>query len=236
MNEEQNNSLEELSKNFKMLLKHIKLIITTALITTLIAALAVFVIIHPKYQSTSEIIVSQKLDKDVQAAEQQQLQSTDLQLVNTYKSILNSQTIGNAVKHSIGAKEYSKTKLTVDTDTTSQVISLNVIADSPRLATKTANKTADIFKKKINKIMNVNNVSIISKATNNKIPVSPRKTLSLVVGFIVGLVLGAFISILKEYNAKTIDNEEYITDELGLTDLGTISDIDIKKIKKDTKR
>lgn len=236
MNEEQNNSLEELTKIFKMLLKHIKLIIMTTLITTLISALAVFVIIHPKYQSTAEIIVSQKLDKDVQAAEQQQLQSTDLQLVNTYKSILNSQTIGNAVSHAIGSKEYKETTLTVDTDATSQVISLNVTASSPSLAANTANKTADIFKKKINKIMNVNNVSIISKATKDDSPVSPKKTLVLLIGVILGVVLGSFFALIKEYNAKTIDDEDYIINELGLTDLGKISDIDLKKIKKDTKR
>lgn len=236
MNEKQNNSLEELNKIFKMLLKHIKLIIVTAVITTLISALAVFVIIRPKYQSTAEIIVSQKLDKDVQAAEQQQLQSTDLQLVNTYKSILNSQTIGNAVSHSIGSKEYGKTSLTVDTDSTSQVISLNVTASSASLAAKTANKTADIFKKKINKIMNVNNVSIISKATKNDVPVSPKKPLFLLVGVILGIIFGAFFAFIKEYNAKTIDDEDYITNELELTDLGTISDINIKQIKKETKR
>lgn len=236
MNEEQNNSLEELNKIFEMLLKHIKLIIFTTLITTLVAALAVFVIIHPKYQSTTEIIVSQKLDKDVQAAEQQQLQSTDLQLVNTYKSILNSQTIGNAVSRAIGSKEYKETELTVDTDATSQVISLNVTASSPSLAAKTANKTADIFKKKINKIMNVNNVSIISKATKDDKPVSPKKSLILLGGAILGIIVGSFFALIKEYNAKTIDDEEYITNDLGLADLGTISDIDIKKIKKDTKR
>ncbi|MCT6851133.1 MAG: Wzz/FepE/Etk N-terminal domain-containing protein [Staphylococcus epidermidis] len=235
MNSEGNNIIDELSNIFNILKKHMKMIVFTTIIMVMIAFIGVFYVVKPKYQSTAEIIVNQKLDKDAQASELQQVQSTDLQLVNTYKSILNSQTIGNAVEQSIGGRDYRKTSLTVDTDTTSQVISLNVTANSPSLAAKTANKTAEIFKKKINKIMNVNNVSIISKATENKKPTSPKKMLILIGSIIVGIIIGSFFALFKEYNDKTIEDEDYITNDLGLIDLGTIGDIDIKQIKKDTK-
>lgn len=229
------NSIDELNKVLKVLLKHIRLIIFATIICGLISLVAVFFVIKPKYQSTTEIIVNQKLDKDVQAAEQQQVQATDLQLVNTYKNILNSQTVGNAVKNSIGKKEYNKTELTVDTDTTSQVISLNVVADSPTLAARTANKTADIFKRKINKIMNVNNVSVISKAEANNKPVSPKKGLSLLVGLVLGIIIGSFAALIKDANDKKVNDSDFIINELGLLDLGEVSDIDIKNIRKQIK-
>lgn len=235
MNKDKNNSLEELNTIVTTLFKHKRTILVTIIITMLIAVSSVFLLIKPKYQSTAEIIVNQKLDRDAQISEQQQVQSADLQLVNTYKSILSSQTIASAVKNSIGSYNYKKTNLTVNTDPTSQVISLDVTADSPSLAAKTANETAQIFKKKIKNIMNVNNVSIISRAQSSKQPVSPKKTLTTIASFFLGLILGIFIAMFKEYNVKTIDNEDYIKNELGLTDLGTISDIDIKKIKKSIK-
>lgn len=235
LNNENSNSLEELSKILKILLKHIKLIILTTLITVVVFAVAVIFIIQPKYQSTAEIIVNQKLSKSDQYTELQQAQSTDLQLVNTYKSILTSQSISNSVKKEIGAKPYNQSKLNVDTDPSSQVISLDVTSGNAKLAANIANITANVFKQKIKKIMNINNVSIISPARVENKPVSPKKTLSILAGIVVGIILGVFLALFKEFNARTIDDVDYITNDLGLTSLGTIDDINTKQIKKSLK-
>lgn len=235
METQNSNSLEELSKILKILLKHIKLIIVTTLFTTIVFAVAVIFVIQPKYQSTAEIIVNQKLSKADQYTELQQAQSTDLQLVNTYKSILTSQSISNSVKKEIGAKAYNQSKLNVDTDPSSQVISLDVTSGNDKLAAKVANTTANVFKQKIKKIMNINNVSIISPARVDNKPVSPKKALSILAGIFVGIILGIFLALFKEFNAKTIDNVDYITNDLGLTSLGIIDDINIKQIKKSLK-
>jgi capsular polysaccharide biosynthesis protein len=236
MNNQQNNSLVELGKIFEMLYKHIRLIVAMIVITVAIFAVAVFMVMKPKYQSSTELIVNQRLGKNAQITEQQQIQSTDLQLVNTYKTILTSQTVGNAVEKNIGTKNYNGSKLDVNTDPTSQVITLSVTAKNPNLAAKIANTTATIFKKKIKSIMNINNVSVISKAQPNKQPVAPKKTLIILGSIVLGAVLGVLMSLFKEYNAKVIDSKDYITGELGLTDLGTISDINVKQIQKQIKR
>lgn len=228
-------SLEELNKIFKILMKHIKLIITTTILVVAITAMGLFFVVKPKYQATSEIIVNQKLDRDTQVTEQQQAQSADLQLVNTYKSILNSQTIGNAVRNKVGRSSYSDSSLNVLTDTSSQVISINVISHNAKNAANVANATAKVFKTKIKSIMNVNNVSIISKAQEVKRPISPKKGMGIMAGVFVGVVFGIFLAILKEYNDKTVSSSSFIEDELDLIDLGTISDIDMKNISKQMK-
>ncbi|TPR18896.1 chain-length determining protein [Apilactobacillus timberlakei] len=237
LNTEDSNSLEELSNIFKMLLKHIKLIITVTIITVAIFAIAVLFVIKPKYQSTNEIIVNQKITKsNNQYSELQQAQSTDLQLVNTYKTILNSQTVSNNVAKNIGKNIYNQTNISVNTDPTSQVISISATAHNPKLAAKVANETANVFRNKVRNIMNINNVSIISKATPNKTPTFPKKSLSLIAGVFVGIILGILLALLREYSDKTIKNMDYVTNELGLTDLGKINDIDMKLIKKNVKR
>lgn len=236
LNSVENNSLDELNKIFFILLKHVKTIIITAVVTLFVFGVAIFTVVKPKYQSTAEIIVNQKLDKDADVTLQQQVQSTDLQLVNTYKSILNSQTIGSSVKAKVGKDAYNQSTLDVETDVSSQVISINVTSHNASDAAEVANTTASVFKQKIKKIMNVNNVSIISKARVNNKAVFPKKTLSLLLGLVIGIVLGTFLALLKEYNDKTITNVDYITNNLGLIDLGTISDIDMKNIKKNLKK
>ena len=236
MNLGDNNTMEDLGKILKILLKHIKVIIFTTILTLVVFAIGLFVVIKPKYQSTSEIIVSQKLDKGAQAAEQQQIQATDLQLVNTYKSILDSQTIGKTVKNEVGSKLYNQSSLDVSTDTNSQVIGISVTSRNAKDAAKIANVTASVFKRKIKNIMNVNNVSIISKATENKKPIFPKKTLGLACGLVVGIILGIFFALFREFNDKTISGRDFIAKDLNLIDLGIISDIDMKNISKQIKK
>lgn len=230
------NSMEELNKILGTLAKHVKLIISMTIITVIVVAIGVFYVVKPKYQATSEIIVNQKLERDAQASELQQVQSTDLQLVNTYKSILKSQTISNAVKGKVGAKTFNSSDTDVDTDTSSQVINISVTSTSPESAAKIANLTAYTFKNKIKSIMNVNNVSVISKAKANNTPVSPKKGLSLLIGLVLGVIIGAFAAIFKESNDKKVDDTDFIVNELGLVDLGEVSDINMKNIKKQTKK
>lgn len=230
------NFFEELSKIFQIFVKHLKLIFITVVLTIAVAAVGVFGIIKPKYQASSEIIVNQKLDRDAQVSEQQQVQATDLQLVNTYKSILTSQTIGNAVKSKVGNKDYGDSSLNVYTDTSSQVIDITVTSHNAKNAARIANVTADTFKGKIKKIMNVNNVSVISKAEEAKKPISPKKGLTLVGGALLGIVLGMFLALFIEHTEKTITDQDYIEKELGLTNLGIVSDIDMKSIGKKIKK
>lgn len=228
--------LEELNKMFKLLLKHIKLVIFTVIVTTLLVVLGMNFVVKPKYQSTSEIIVNQKLDKDVQLAEQQQVQAADLQLVNTYKSVLNSQMVSNVVKKKVGKNVYQGSSIDVSTDTSSQVISISVTSPNPRHAAKIANETAYVFKNKIKNIMNANNVSVISKATANPNPIFPKKILGVILGVVFGFILGGFLSLFKEINDKTVSDKEFIVDELYLVDLGTINDVNEKDINKKLKK
>src|SRR5699024_8924732 len=95
-----------------------------------------------------------------------------------------------------------------------------------------ANMTAKVFKKKVVKIMSVNNVSIVSEAETNTKPVSPRKTLNVLVGIVLGLILGVALAFVREITDRTVTTQNFLTDDLGLTSLGTVSEIDQKDIER----
>jgi len=85
------------------------------------------------------------------------------------------------------------------------------------------------------KIMSINNVSVVSKATVNKKPVSPRKTLNLAAGVVLGLLLGIALAFIREITDRTVTNEDFLTNNLGLTSLGIVSEIDQEDIEKTAK-
>lgn len=67
-----------------------------------------------------------------------------------------------------------------------------------------------------------NNVSILDRATLPRWPVKPRKTISLIVGGLFGLVIGVGAVLFLDYLDNTIRTPEDVEQHLGLTLLGIV--------------
>ncbi|MDB8859128.1 YveK family protein [Pediococcus acidilactici] len=218
--------------------KHIGLIFASTFIITLLAALMTFFVMTPKYSATTQILVNRKLSDDMAGAQLQQTQA-DVQMINTYKDIITSPTVlREANEKLIGLPGYKsgvgnlKSSISISSQQNSQVFSINAKSTDPDTAAKMANETAKVFKRKVVKIMSINNVSIVSKATPNKEPVSPRVKLNIVAGILIGLLCGISLAFLREFSDRTVTSEEFLTEELGLKGLGIISEIDENEIRR----
>lgn len=224
------NNVVTFSEILLTLRKHIKLILGTTIIITALAAVYTFFIMTPKYSAGTEILVNQKLDASMQGA-QYQTNQADIQVINTYKDIITSPVVQKTVqKQTKNQPGSTDSVVSVATTTNSQVFTVNVTSTDPNTAASVANKTATTFKKRIVKMMSVNNVTIVSKAVANHQPVSPRVKLNLLAGIVLGLILGIGLAFWSEFNDKTIKDESYLTDTLGLTSLGIVNEIKQKDI------
>ena len=70
--------------------------------------------------------------------------------------------------------------------------------------------------------MNINNVTIVAPATNG-VQSSPNVKLFTLAGFVVGLVLTFAVIMIREMSDTTVRDDEFLTRELGLTNLGQIA-------------
>ncbi|MBW3108718.1 GNVR domain-containing protein, partial [Mammaliicoccus sciuri] len=105
---------------------------------------------------------------------------------------------------------------------------LNIVVEneSRETASKVANEIANVFSKDVSKIMNVDNVSVLSKADTNGNQISPKPLVNLVVGIFLGLIVALIIIFLKEILDKRIKTEEDVEEFLGLPVLGVIQKFD----------
>ena len=115
--------------------------------------------------------------------------------------------------------------VSIKTQANSQVFALSVKADTPDKAEAVANEIAATFKKKIKTIMAVNNVTIVSKAIKPDRPSFPRPKLFALAGAVLGLLLSLAWVILRELLDTTVRGDEFMNDELGLTNLGHVGKI-----------
>ena len=228
------NVLDELRKFFGILKEHLVLIITTTILTAFVFAVAVLFLIKPQYQSTTQMIVSQKVSKSVEDTQLQGLQQADVQLVNTYKGIITSPAVNNRVQSKLGNnKLVQNSKVSVDTQPNSQVFDINVKSRNPNVAADMANETATVFKRRLRHIMRSSRANVIARAHPNGAPVFPKKSLSILLGVVIGFVLGVLLALFKAYSAKTVDDLDYLTKNLGLNDLGIVDDINLDNIRRE---
>ncbi|CAH0346452.1 Wzz/FepE/Etk N-terminal domain-containing protein [Bacillus sp. CECT 9360] len=221
-------SLKEL---FGTLKKRLSLIIIITLLATLASGIISYFFLTPIYQASTQILVNQS--KNEQSIYNNNEVQTNLQLVNTYNVIIKSPAILDLVNKELDlgmTTEQLNGKITVQSEQDSQVINLTVQDTDPQKAADIANATADVFQKEIVKIMNVDNVKVIAKATmaDNQSPVKPNPLLNIAIALVVGLMAGIGLSFLLEYLDNTIKTEQDIEKQLELPVLGVITKIDVQ--------
>lgn len=217
------NSLD-LSKFMKAIKKNWKLLLILPIIFMLIALLMTMFLMKPKYESNTQVLVNQKEKKSELMAQEVQ---SNIHLVNTYSEIVKSPRILDEVAKK--NKKYSaseiKSMLTATTQAESQILNVNIESGSKKDAEKVANDIAKVFSDEMPDIMNVDNVTILSKANGTASKVSPSLIINLAIGLILGLILALIIIILKEIFDKRIRTEEDIERELNIPVLGSIQKI-----------
>lgn len=123
--------------------------------------------------------------------------------------------------YNISASELASS-ISVNTQQQSQVFSISAKSDTPEKAKVEANAVARSFRDQIPSIMNVNNVTIVAPATNGS-QTSPNVKLFTLAGFVIGLVLSFAVILIREMADTSVRDDSYLTETLGLTNLGQIA-------------
>lgn len=129
--------------------------------------------------------------------------------------------------YNVSANEMQKA-VSVSTQQNSQVFTISAKSNDPEKAQAIANAVAQTFKGKIKTIMNVNNVTIVSPAAIGA-KTFPKTSLFTLAGIVLGLVISIALIILRDSFNTTVRDDDYLTKELGLTNLGHVSHFHLSK-------
>ncbi|AUI74976.1 exopolysaccharide biosynthesis protein [Lactobacillus helveticus] len=140
--------------------------------------------------------------------------------------------------YSVSASQLAK-DISVNTQQQSQIFSVSATADTPEKAKAEANAVARSFRDQIPNIMNIDNVTIVAPATNG-VQSSPNVKMFTLAGFVIDLVLTFAMILIREMTNTTVRDDTYLTQDLGLTNLGYVSHFHVsssfKLIKKNNNK
>ena len=211
----------DLSMFITALKKNWKLFILIPVVFVVISLLITTFLMKPKYEANTQVLVNQKESNEQYRAQEVQ---SNIQLVNTYSEILKSPRILEDVAKkdkNLSASEIGN-MLTVTKQADSQILNVSVENHSKADAERIANEIVSVFSKDMPKIMDIDNVSILSKADGTASKVSPNLSQNLAIGLVLGLVLTIVIIIFKELFDRRIKTEEDVIRELDIPVLGSI--------------
>lgn len=213
----------DLSRIFKVLRKNIKKLITIPVIFMILSAIFTSLFVTPKYAASTQILVNQKqIENNVVNPNNVQ---NSLQSVNTYAEIIKSPRILERVSKELDYK-YDVKELSsfvkVTNQSNSQIINVSIVTENAKVSAKIANKVAKVFAKEVPDIMDVDNVSVLSKASDTENKVAPNITNNMLLTGLAVLGLTLLIIYLKHILDRRIKTEQDVLDELQLPVLGVI--------------
>lgn len=213
----------DLSRIFKVLRKNIKKLITIPVIFMILSAIFTSLFVTPKYAASTQILVNQKqIENNVVNPNNVQ---NSLQSVNTCAEIIKSPRILERVSKELDYK-YDVKELSsfvkVTNQSNSQIINVSIVTENAKVSAKIANKVAKVFAKEVPDIMDVDNVSVLSKASDTENKVAPNITNNMLLTGLAALGLTLLIIYLKHILDRRIKTEQDVLDELQLPVLGVI--------------
>ena len=220
----------------QILKKKVAWIVLTMVAGIGLAAGVTFFLITPKYDSTAQLIV-QNQEAEGSSGNLQNDINGNVLMINTYKDMIKSDLVIDAVQKKL-QDEYQyvysnsglKNSLEVEQAQNSQMFQITATSSEPRKAALIANITAITFQEKAEEVLAVSKVTITSEAGVSAKAVFPNNQLNLLIGSVVGMLFGVGLAFLIELVDKTMKDERFIVETLGLPVLGQVSEINPKQL------
>ena len=212
----------DLVELFKILMDNFWLILGLSVLGFLLAFGYTKLLVDPTYSSVSTVYIQPTVkDNQVVAADI----TTNQKLTTTYTEIAKSNTVLNQVLPFFSndlTKKQIASALSVKSIGDTQIISFSAVTTDADLSARLVNRVVEVFVNEVRDIMEIDNLTIIDRASVNEDKVGPNTTLNSAIGLLLGGMIGVGIAFLKMLLNRTIQTRSDAERLLGLPVLGEI--------------
>lgn len=209
---------------FKLLRKHLKLVIVLPVVMALVTAGVSWGMMSNQYTSTVSVYVLSSSEEQAGTIQNTDLNASQL-MANDIARLASSDTVASRTAAELGMQSLSGFRVSVESATTTRVIEISVTADRAEESALVANKLAEVLSSVAQDVMGVESVNVIDQAQAPTSPSGPSRTMYVAVAFLAGIFLAVAIVVVMDMVNTRVRTPEEAEELLGVPVIGRIPKI-----------
>ena len=204
-----------------LLRKHLALVIALPVICAIVTAAVAWGFMANTYTASTSLYILTKTSTSTDSISNSDLSASQM-LTNDVASLVKSDRIKTEAAKALGLSGLSGYSISVDSSTTTRVITLKVTGTDPDGAAQVANQIASTTDKIAQSVMDIQSVNVIDTATAPEKASGPNRIMYTGVAFLAGLFVAIAIVVLMDMINTRVRNEDEIAELTGLTVIGRV--------------
>lgn len=206
----------DLLELFRIILKHIKLIIILCFLFALVGFFGTKVFISPTYTASTSIYLTPQISESGSLDYNSQMANS--KLVTNAVNLLTQNNIMSEVAKDVGLESADSVKkcITIKNETNTEIITVSATTTDPKLSKDIANDTVSTFIRTMQKNLNVRNIEVVDKAKLSYVPSGPNVKKNTLLATMVGFILGCGYAVLRFLLDNRLRTKEEAEKYLGI--------------------
>lgn len=208
-----------------LLRKHLKLVIMLPIVCMVAMGLASVLIMNDTYTATTDMYVLASSEGSNSSSALSSDLSASQMLTNDVATLLQSDRVMTDAADQLGLPNLRGYDITVTSESTTRVITLQVTSSDAQGSANVANALADCVSNVAQEVMNVESVNVIDEAPTPEAPSGPNRMLYVAVAAMAGLFAAVAIVVLMDVIDTRVRSAEDVEELLELPVIGRIPEM-----------
>lgn len=208
-----------------LLRKHLKLVIMLPIVCMVAMGLASVLMMNDTYTATTDMYVLASSEGSNSSSALSSDLSASQMLTNDVATLLQSDRVMSDAADQLGLPNLRGYDITVTSESTTRVITLQVTSSDAQGSANVANALADCVSNVAQEVMNVESVNVIDEAPTPEAPSGPNRMLYVAVAAMAGLFASVAIVVLMDVIDTRVRSAEDVEELLELPVIGRIPEM-----------
>ena len=205
-----------------LLRKHLKLVIMLPIVCMVAMGLASVLMMNDTYTATTDMYVLASSEGSNSSSALTSDLSASQMLTNDVATLLQSDRVMTDAADQLGLPNLRGYDITVTSESTTRVITLQVTSSDAQGSANVANALADCVSNVAQEVMNVESVNVIDEAPTPEAPSGPNRMLYVAVAAMAGLFAAVAIVVLMDVIDTRVRSAGDVEELLELPVIGRI--------------
>lgn len=208
-----------------LLRKHLKLVIMLPIVCMVAMGLASVLMMSDTYTATTDMYVLASSEGSNSSSALSSDLSASQMLTNDVATLLQSDRVMSDAADQLGLPNLRGYNITVTSESTTRVITLQVTSSDAQGSANVANALADCVSNVAQEVMNVESVNVIDEAPTPEAPSGPNRMPYVAVAAMAGLFAAVAIVVLMDVIDTRVRSAEDVEELLELPVIGRIPEM-----------